>query len=222
MRRALALALALLACSIAAQPVSVVHVVFSNHLDIGFNSQVPGVPGTDAAVIERYFQVYFPRAIATAAALRRRGGPERYRYLTHPFLVSLFIDCPRHIGIACPTPADVAAFDAAARAGDIVWHALPHNSQVELMDAELLTFAVELAHSLDRRYGLPPKLTASQRDVPGMTRAAVPVLARAGVAALSVGVNSGSAPPGVPLNTPFVWADERTGQQLLAFWHAGG
>lgn len=37
-----------------------------------------------------------------------------------------------------------------------------------------------------------------QRDVPGMTRAAVPVLASQGVLALTSGVNGFSAPPGVP------------------------
>ena len=46
---------------------------------------------------------------------------------------------------------------------------------------------------------LPQRLAPlMQRDVPGMTRAAVPVLAAAGVKALSSGVNGFSAPPGVP------------------------
>jgi hypothetical protein len=37
-----------------------------------------------------------------------------------------------------------------------------------------------------------------QRDVPGMTRAAIPVLVSEGVTALTSGVNGFSAPPGVP------------------------
>ncbi len=61
-----------------------------------------------------------------------------------------------------------------------------------------------------------------QRDVPGLTRAAVPFLTGQGVHALSVGVNGGSAPPGVPHNTPFWWRDAATGTNLLAFWHPGG
>lgn len=60
-----------------------------------------------------------------------------------------------------------------------------------------------------------------QRDVPGLTRAIIPVLAARGVEAVSVGVNAGSAPPGVPPFTPFLWRDEESGQQLLAFWHPG-
>ena len=58
---------------------------------------------------------------------------------------------------------------------------------MELYDADLLGFAVDLGHSLDRQFGLPPKITASQRDVPGLTRAAVPILADRGVKAISGG-----------------------------------
>ena len=59
--------------------------------------------------------------------------------------------------------------------------------KVELYDADLLNYAVDLGHSLDRQFGLPPKITASQRDVPGLTRAAVPLLADRGVKAISGG-----------------------------------
>ena len=64
-----------------------------------------------------------------------------------------------------------------------------------------------------------------QRDVPGLTRAAIPAITNEdwlrGVKALSVGVNSGSAPPGVPHNRPFIWRDPPTGAQIIAMWHPG-
>jgi hypothetical protein len=60
-----------------------------------------------------------------------------------------------------------------------------------------------------------------QRDVPGLTRAAIPVLASRGVLGITGGVNAFSAPPGVPKNTPFVWRDEQSGTKLLAMWHPG-
>lgn len=114
--------------------------------------------------------------------------------------------------------------------------------QVELYDADLLSFGVRMTHELDRAFGLPPKVrgcracegqglahcqavqpalrqqlttcrcwpaciqpaqlhsclrrsatapgpqvTASQRDVPGLTRAAVPILAFQGVKAITGG-----------------------------------
>ena len=199
-----------------------VHLIFSNHLDIGFHSNLPDTPGNDAVVLSRYFRDYFPAAIKTAADLQERGGPERYTYLTHSFLVSLYLDCPKQLGIYCPSPDEITAFEDAVNRGDIVWHALPHNFQAEFMDSDLLQYATTFTHELDQRFNLPLKKVMSQRDVPGLTRAAIPILAYSGVTAISVGVNSGSAPPAVPKYTPFIWKDKRTRTSLIAFWHPGG
>jgi hypothetical protein len=61
----------------------------------------------------------------------------------------------------------------------------------------------------------------AQRDVPGFTRAALPVLASNGVRAVWVGVNGGSAPPGVPHFRPFIWRDDASGAEVVAMWHPG-
>ena len=61
----------------------------------------------------------------------------------------------------------------------------------------------------------------AQRDVPGITRSVVPVLAGMGIKALTMGVNGGSAPPAIPHNTPFRWRDERSGSELLVMQHPG-
>ncbi len=60
-----------------------------------------------------------------------------------------------------------------------------------------------------------------QRDVPGFTRAALPILYAQGVRAVTVGVNGGSAPPGVPHNQPFIWRDTQSQTDMLAMWHPG-
>ena len=87
----------------------------------------------------RYFNEYFPRAAQVAQQLRDRpGSPERLVFLTHSWLVSLFLDCAARIGIQCPNATTVADVRQAVQQGDIVWHALPHNAQVELYDASLL------------------------------------------------------------------------------------
>lgn len=60
-----------------------------------------------------------------------------------------------------------------------------------------------------------------QRDVPGFTRNAIPILTAEGVRAVTIGVNGGSAPPGVPKNTPFIWRDEASGTELVTVLHPG-
>jgi hypothetical protein len=55
-----------------------------------------------------------------------------------------------------------------------------------------------------------------------MTRAALNTLNQQGIRAISVGVNAGSAPPGVPKNQPFIWRDQPSGAQVIAFWHPFG
>jgi hypothetical protein len=42
------------------------------------------------------------------------------------------------------------------------------------MDGSLLRAAVELTHNLDDEFGLPHKSVLSQRDVPGLSVAALP------------------------------------------------
>ena len=58
----------------------------------------------------------------------------------------------------------------------------------------------------------------SQRDVPGLTISAIPFFSEYGIEAVTVGVNSGSAPPAVP--NLFQW--EYEGQSVIAMWHPGG
>jgi hypothetical protein len=67
-----------------------VHVVVSNHLDIGFHSGYGAdVPGTDINVINHYFTEYFPKAIEIAEELRGRDNTtDALKYMTH---VSVYI-----------------------------------------------------------------------------------------------------------------------------------
>lgn len=54
-------------------------------------------------------------------------------YTTHPWLVSIFPDCPRYLTLAygsritCPNAQRAAEFTAAIKRGDITWHHAPFN-----------------------------------------------------------------------------------------------
>eukprot|EP00966_Prymnesium_polylepis_P294512 6800938-Prymnesium_polylepis.1 len=137
--------------------------------------------------------------------------------MTQSYLVSLFIDCPLGMGLHCPNASRLATFEGAVRAGHITWHAFPHNTELALGSLE---FGVKMTHDIDARFGVPPKRTLSTRDVPGMTRAAVPVLRRAGLTAVSEGMNGRMVPVNVP--PAFVWRDAHSDTSLLALWHWRG
>jgi len=194
-------------------PIKRVHIIQANHFDAGFANFTVNI-------LNEYFDVFFPRAYALGLALAARRGPEALRWMTQSYVVWLYLNCPPGAGLHCPTPPAVANFSAAVARGFITWHAFPHNAELELMHPWLIAAGVSVTHTLDARFGQPPKRTLSQRDVPGLTRAALPLLAAAGVAALSVGVNTASCPPSVP--RAFVWRDAATGVALPALWHPRG
>ena len=138
--------------------------------------------------------------------------------MAQSYVVSLFLDCPPGFaGLICPTPDAVANFTRAVEAGYIYWHAFPFNGEAELSEPGMFAEALALTHGLDDQFRLPRKATLSQRDVPGLTRAALPALAAAGVRALTVGVNPFSTPPYVP--RAFVWRDAASGANVTAMWH---
>lgn len=97
-----------------------------------------------------------------------------------------FLDCPSGMGLNCPNATQVSAFKAAVADGVIWWHAFPHNAELETMSPVLIQEGVKLSQSLQAELGSPVSKTLSQRDVPGMTRSVIPILARAGVTAINV------------------------------------
>ena len=64
--------------------------------DIGFDGISPE-PGTDDNVINRYFDVYFPRAIETAKALKARNANLSYVFTTQVGFTSSWYRPPRWV-----------------------------------------------------------------------------------------------------------------------------
>ncbi|MEO7912748.1 MAG: DUF5054 domain-containing protein [Roseiflexaceae bacterium] len=181
----------------------VVHLVFKTHLDIGF---------TDFArnVVAGYFDDFIPRALAVTEELRRSGGDASFRWTTGAWLIYEYLEQA--------TPTQRAQLERAIQAGDIVWHGLPFTMHSELMDADLFSFGLSLSQQLDQRFGRRT-IAAKMTDVPGHTRAIVPLLAAAGIQFLHIGVNASSTPPDVP--PVFVWRDP-SGVEVLVMYQRGG
>lgn len=156
-----------------------VHLVFKTHLDLGF---------TDFArnVAETYFEQYIPQAIAAAQELRRADGTERFVWTTGSWLIYEYLERA--------APDKRAALEQAILDGDIAWHGLPFTTHSELMDSDLFCFGISLSQELDARFG-KRTVAAKMTDVPGHTRGIVPLLAKAGIRFLHIGVNAASTPP---------------------------
>ncbi len=179
--------------------VNTVLVMFKCHFDLGFID-------TQAAVMRKYFETYFPQAIQTAQAMRDSAG-DHYIWTTGSWLLYEYLEQ------AAAEPR--RQMEQAVQRGDIAWHALPYSWQTELLDGSMIAGSIGLSRSLDRRFGRTTT-GAKMTDVPGHTRGLISPLAENGVTFLDIGVNSASTPPDVP--SLFVWKDSN-GSSLAMMYH---
>ena len=179
-----------------------IHLIFKTHLDVGF---------TDFArnVVSSYFDRYIPQALALARSLREEGDRDRFIWTTGSWLIYEYLE--RTHG---PQRQEM---EAAITAGDIAWHGLPFTVHSELLDADLFRFGLSMSQELDRRFGRRT-IAAKMTDVPGHTRAIVPLLAEAGIRFLHIGVNPASTPPRVP--PVFRWRDP-SGAEVMVMYQRG-
>jgi hypothetical protein len=172
-----------------------VHLLFKTHLDIGFTD-------LSANVVQTYVEKFIPQALALAE--RTRDSAYRFRWTTGAWLIYNYLEEA--------SPENRRRMEAAITAGDIRWHALPFTTHTELMDESLFRFALTYAQTLDRRFG-QTTIAAKLTDVPGHTRAIVPLLAEAGIKLLHIGVNEASSVPDVP--PVFLWRDEASSAEII-------
>ena len=176
-----------------------VHLVFKTHLDIGFTDLA-------ANVVARYLDHYIPQALDLATALRA-AGPDRFVWTTGSWLIW-------HT-LATWRGKKRKRLEDAIAGGDLRWHGLPFTTHTELMDAALFRRGLGISAELDRRFGVKT-IAAKMTDVPGHTRAIVPLLAEAGVRLLHFGVNPASRMPVVP--PVFRWA--AAGAEIIVVYNA--
>ena len=173
--------------------------MFKCHFDAGFID-------TQANVVHRYFNEYFPHAIELTEKSRQPGA-NRYVWTTGSWLLYEYLEQA--------SPADRARMEQAIARGDIAWHAIPFTWQSEMIDPSMLSAAIAISKSLDRRFGRTTT-GAKMTDVPGHTRGLIAPLAAQGVKLLHVGVNGGSTTPDVP--PVFVWKDS-SGKSIVMMYH---
>eukprot|EP01084_Bolivina_argentea_P176231 305008_1 len=229
--------LQLLKCLFSVDPNSIktVHVIASNHLDVGFTDYIVNV-------INEYWDNYFPSVLNLKQQFKSQNIS--FSYLTQPYLISLYLDeCPINSNLHCPTEKQKEFFvNNYLLNNDIplYFHAFPFNSVNELYDKSLFEYNLYLTltrlPTIIKKYAnktnenitfqLPKVL--SQRDVPGITRSVIPLLIKYNISAISIGVNPWSPPPSITNNRSvsqsqiFKWSDKQSNTSIITMIHAGG
>ncbi len=173
-------------------------VIFKCHLDVGYTD-------TQANVMRKYFDQYYPAAMALAMKLRD-AGDDRYVWTTGSWLLYEYLEQA--------TAEQRTRIEQAIAAGDVAWHALPFSWQTEFLNRSMISGCLGLSQSLDRRFG-HTTIGAKMTDVPCHSRGIVGPLAEKGVTLLHIGVNPGSSAPEVP--AVFVWRDPQ-GASITMFY----
>eukprot|EP00049_Salpingoeca_infusionum_P003197 m.64385 g.64385 ORF g.64385 m.64385 type:complete len:732 (+) comp12011_c0_seq2:41-2236(+) len=208
------LAVLVVACTVSTTTATTVHVIQTCHLDVGFAD-------TAAGELNNYRR-YLVDAVLKAQALRnmKLKHNQGLIWTTHPYIVSLLVDCPPDMGFTCPNGTELDIIEQGLRAGDLVMQAFPHNSETATLSPILFQSALDLGKSLAKRYNVSAPTVMTQRDVPGATRSIIPHLVKNGIKAYSGGVNRASLPPDFP--RVFRWQESATNQTIFGMLHPFG
>ncbi len=174
-------------------------VMFKCHLDVGYND-------TQAEVVRKYFQEYFPRAMQVATTMRQSGA-DRYVWTTGSWLLYEYLEQAQG--------EQRRAAEQAVAAGDLAWHALPFTWEAEAIDRSMIEGGLGLSQSLDRRFGRTT-IAGKTSDVVGQSRGIIGPLAAHGVKLLDIGANDICTFPDVP--PLFLWQDPE-GASLVVMYH---
>ena len=184
-----------------------IHLVYMTHLDVGFTNGARNVCDT-------YFNDHFPKAMETAAALRKLGGEERFVYTEFPWLIHEYLTGAAGCAHEARTPEQIEDLKAAIKAGDISWHALSLNILTELYAGSHFNWSLGNKDTLNRMLGKKNGMRCGKHsDVTGMSISVVPYLAGHSVNAIHIGYNAACMFPEVP--SVFRWQHGPTGTEVI-------
>eukprot|EP00756_Hemistasia_phaeocysticola_P051674 Hpha_TRINITY_DN26846_c0_g1::TRINITY_DN26846_c0_g1_i1::g.17388::m.17388 len=192
--------------------IETIHVVYMTHLDLGYTD-------TTHNVCDKYFDGYFAAAMNTSAQLKARGGEEEFSWTEFPWIIQEYLDGAAGCGSHRRTLQQIQDMEEAIRNGTIIWQANAVNFLTEVLDEEMWAYSFKMKDKLNARFGKQlGNLAGKLSDTTGMSRSAIPALAKAGVKAFHIGYNGVG---GLPETEPtFVWRDQGTGAELLTMIEA--
>lgn len=154
-----------------------VFLIFKTHLDIGFTDYAENV-------VNKYIEQYILDAIKVGYELKDTDTP--FIWTVGSWLVweALKKDKDKVV-------------EQAIKDNIITWHALPFTTHTELMNEPLFKYGLSLSERLDKRFGRKT-IASKMTDVPGHTIGMVPMMKKAGIEFLHIGVNPATPLPEVP------------------------
>jgi len=192
-----------------------IHVVYMTHLDLGFTDSTRNV-------CDKYADSYFPAAYVTAAELKKNCTDDatcpRFSWTEFPWIIQELLDGATGCMHKTRSVANVTALEAGIARGDIIWHANAVNFLTEVLDEPLWDYSLRMKDKLNARFNKSHgTLCGKLADTTGMSKSAIPTLAKRGVKAFHIGYNGVGGIPDV--NATFRWRHEN-GSELLTMIEA--
>lgn len=163
-----------------------VYVVSKTHLDLGFTDYAENIR-------RKYIDEFIPSAVSLAEQVNT-DTEKRFIWTTGSWIIKE--------ALADSDKEKKEQLTKALKNGNIVPHAMPFTTHSELFDEDTFDFGLTIVDEIDKIRGRKT-VAAKMTDVPGHTKAIVPLLAKHGIKLLHIGVNGVSAVPEVP--ECFLW-----------------
>ena len=163
-----------------------VYVVSKTHLDLGFTDYAENIR-------RKYIDEFIPSAVSLAEKVNTSSS-KSFIWTTGSWIIKEALNGS--------DKEKREKLRKALKNGNIVPHAMPFTTHSELFDEETFDYGLTIVDEIDKIRGRKT-VAAKMTDVPGHTKAIVPLLAKHGIKLLHVGVNGVSAVPEVP--ECFLW-----------------
>ncbi len=163
-----------------------IYVVSKTHLDLGFTDYAENIR-------RKYIDEYIPSAVSLAETVNTKDR-KRFIWTTGSWIIKE--------ALADSDKENKEKLIKALKDGNIVPHAMPFTTHSELFDEDTFDFGLSIVDEIDEIRGRKT-VAAKMTDVPGHTKAIVPLLQKHGIKLLHIGVNGASAVPEVP--ECFLW-----------------
>ena len=174
-------------------------IISKTHLDLGFTDYAENI-------YKKYLDSFIPNSIKIAQELNTETE-KNFVWTVGSWLIKE--------ALKNSSEKNKQELVKALKNGNIVPHAMPFTTHTELLDEDTLDYGLSIVDEIDKIIGRKT-IVAKMTDVPGHTKALVPVLAKHGIKLLHIGVNGASAMPNVP--TCFLW---KCGDSEVAVIYSG-